>query len=407
MDLAAFQAKIQAEISCPVCLGYLTDPVTLDCGHNFCEACIQQHWEGLQDVSTCPLCLHTCPDRHLKRNNMLCQIIDIVRRLPPRKYKRKREEEMILCEKHNQELVLFCEEDLNLLCDQCSISEHQHHTLKPAGHAAAPERKKLQSSTDLLKKQVDDAKMGHQALLAKSVDVRTDLENWRRALQLEVEASAERKTLTISPTLSMQQKALERKLRENKSQLSEHLSTLRNLLHQATEQSSQSEQDFLKNFGGTHTNNEHLRPPAVSSQAAGKVSCSIPPNYFGLSKIFNTFQVDLNLDLETAYPTLIISSDRKSVAFGRIPPFCLAGPLTFTSHPAVLSCEGFDSDVFLHIGVFLDCELRQLSFFNLDSKSCLYRFTNLLPEKLMPYFSTICLSCPLTLSILTGDYCVS
>ncbi|XP_006888534.1 PREDICTED: tripartite motif-containing protein 60-like [Elephantulus edwardii] len=28
----------QATISCPICLGYLKDPVTIDCGHNFCGA---------------------------------------------------------------------------------------------------------------------------------------------------------------------------------------------------------------------------------------------------------------------------------------------------------------------------------------------------------------------------------
>uniref|UniRef100_A0A8C8RIF2 RING-type domain-containing protein n=1 Tax=Pelusios castaneus TaxID=367368 RepID=A0A8C8RIF2_9SAUR len=44
---------LQEETTCPICLEYFTDPVSLDCDHNFCRACITQCWEGSQTVS-CP-----------------------------------------------------------------------------------------------------------------------------------------------------------------------------------------------------------------------------------------------------------------------------------------------------------------------------------------------------------------
>uniref|UniRef100_A0A452RCN6 RING-type domain-containing protein n=1 Tax=Ursus americanus TaxID=9643 RepID=A0A452RCN6_URSAM len=68
MPFKASLVEFQAEASCPMCLDYLRDPVTADCGHNFCGSCIHQCWEDLQDILPCPVCLHHCPDRNLKRN---------------------------------------------------------------------------------------------------------------------------------------------------------------------------------------------------------------------------------------------------------------------------------------------------------------------------------------------------
>uniref|UniRef100_A0A3B5LLZ2 RING-type domain-containing protein n=2 Tax=Xiphophorus couchianus TaxID=32473 RepID=A0A3B5LLZ2_9TELE len=44
---------------CPVCQDFFTEPVTLQCGHNFCLTCIRAVWET--DESTegpffCPEC---------------------------------------------------------------------------------------------------------------------------------------------------------------------------------------------------------------------------------------------------------------------------------------------------------------------------------------------------------------
>uniref|UniRef100_A0A8C8ZV50 RING-type domain-containing protein n=1 Tax=Prolemur simus TaxID=1328070 RepID=A0A8C8ZV50_PROSS len=94
MAFAASLAELQAETSCPICLDYLRDPVTTDCGHNFCRSCIHQCWEDLQDVFPCPVCLHHCPDKTLQRNAQLCHMTDFVKQLPtPRRSKRKRQKE--------------------------------------------------------------------------------------------------------------------------------------------------------------------------------------------------------------------------------------------------------------------------------------------------------------------------
>uniref|UniRef100_A0A673AKN9 RING-type domain-containing protein n=1 Tax=Sphaeramia orbicularis TaxID=375764 RepID=A0A673AKN9_9TELE len=32
------------DLSCAICFDTYTDPVTLQCGHNFCKTCVQDHW---------------------------------------------------------------------------------------------------------------------------------------------------------------------------------------------------------------------------------------------------------------------------------------------------------------------------------------------------------------------------
>ncbi|TNN79990.1 Tripartite motif-containing protein 65 [Liparis tanakae] len=40
---------------CSICLDVFTQPVSIPCGHNFCNACIHRHWEN-QEQCQCPLC---------------------------------------------------------------------------------------------------------------------------------------------------------------------------------------------------------------------------------------------------------------------------------------------------------------------------------------------------------------
>ncbi|XP_066548023.1 E3 ubiquitin-protein ligase TRIM69 [Amia ocellicauda] len=73
---------LDEELICAVCHDIFVEPVTLPCGHNFCETCVQQ----LKKMSlgrrrklefTCPLCLAPCDTRiHLKKNVVLHNIIE-------------------------------------------------------------------------------------------------------------------------------------------------------------------------------------------------------------------------------------------------------------------------------------------------------------------------------------------
>uniref|UniRef100_A0A8D1MV34 Tripartite motif containing 61 n=1 Tax=Sus scrofa TaxID=9823 RepID=A0A8D1MV34_PIG len=188
MAQAASLAQLQAEASCPICLDYLQDPVTTDCGHNFCHSCILQRWEDLQGDFPCPVCLQHCPDRSLRRNTQLCHMVDVVKQLPNTEGEGKQQEEKPLCEKHHQVLSLFCEEDLELLCPQCQVScDHCDHPLVPMEQAAACHRKRLKDSIERLTKHLEEAYKALEMQVSKSYELMWEVENQKSKLQLEVE----------------------------------------------------------------------------------------------------------------------------------------------------------------------------------------------------------------------------
>uniref|UniRef100_A0A8I5UN71 Tripartite motif containing 61 n=1 Tax=Pongo abelii TaxID=9601 RepID=A0A8I5UN71_PONAB len=118
-------ADLRAEASCPICLDYLKDTVTISCGHNFCLSCIIMSWKDLHDSFPCPFCHLCCPERKFISNPQLGSLTEITKQLQLRS-KRKRQEEKHVCKKHNQVLTFFCQKDLELLCPRCSFStDHQ------------------------------------------------------------------------------------------------------------------------------------------------------------------------------------------------------------------------------------------------------------------------------------------
>ncbi|XP_055967066.1 tripartite motif-containing protein 60-like [Sorex fumeus] len=460
-------AEIPAEASCPHCLDYLRDPVTLECGHNFCDSCIHQCWIDLQDVFPCPVCLHHCPDRNFKRNNQLRHVTEVLKQLPTGKSKRKWQAEEPLCEKHNEALDLFCEEDQQLLCPQCRIStHHQAHHLIPTDRAAESQRKKLKGFIELLKTKMSDAEKECENQIAQSVEGRWKIASWKEELQTEFEQfklSLSEEQFSIHVSLLNREREMEEQIAQNKSQSLSSMNTVKILLGDITEKCLQADQDFLATAENLQHRYKNPLFPTVSSYEFKNESYTLPPNYVGLHKIMSKFQENLTLDPDTAHPSLTISKDRSSVHIGSSHPHLLDHRHVdnIVPFPALQCCESFDggrhfwqvevrgigecslgvckasfhdhtwtlpfsqsdlwqSDITLsfpgnmhierpeqfvrtRIGVFLDYEMGELSIFNMNNRSCLHRLTGTLSEKVIPYFAIGPLSKSLTMHIVRDE----
>ncbi|XP_055974858.1 tripartite motif-containing protein 75-like [Sorex fumeus] len=446
MAFSASLAELQSEVSCPLCLDNLRDPVTLACGHNFCVSCIQQRWVDLQDIFLCPVCLHHCPDRNLKRNNQLCHITDIVNQLPIRGNKRKRQEQK-LCEKHQEVLDMFCEEDSELLCPQCRTAhDHQDHYVIPAERAAVSQRKKLRSYMELLKRKIETTETDCKKQISKFLEESRKVEHQKTELDSEFKEFIfflRREHFASDARLIKEENKEKDKFTENKSYISSHMDTHKNLLSDARKKYLLPNLELLSSIKSIQSRHKDLTLPAVFLYKLKTESLALPPHYFGLHTMISKFQVDLTLDPETAHPSLIISKDRKSISTTSLPQF-LDNSQTFTPYLAVLSCEGFDggrhfwqvevtgvgewsigvckksfcgnsgilptpengywaflqtaknteqdmdikqADPGMQFGVFLDYELGELSIYRLNNRLYLCKITDKFTGKLMPYFA--------------------
>ncbi|XP_006871671.1 PREDICTED: tripartite motif-containing protein 60-like [Chrysochloris asiatica] len=445
MAFAASLTNLQAEASCLICLDYLKDPVTISCGHNFCLPCIQQCWEGLEDIYPCPKCLQHCLDKNYRKNHQLCYILDTIKQLFTTRSNSIQRKEKPLCDKHNLQLDLFCEKDLKLLCPRCRMSsQHLDHHLMPIDQAAWRHRRKLKGYMKSLRGQVELAETGSEIQSSQTVKLWRKVLNKKRELNFEF-VRLKRLLCDVYDNnvfkSVMEENDIKEKLNENRTLLLDHISTLKNLLCDITEKYVQADLELLTDIDSIHDMYQNLKMPAVFPYELKEFRWCLPPQHFSLDKIISTFQVDLTLDPESAHPNLIISEDRKSVKYGKMQTNLSYSPKRFSVYTAVRSSEGFysgrhfwqvevrgasqwavgvcrdsltpntatlasikdgcwkiqqwtntsgPSEIVKHmkIGVFLDYELGEISFFDMNTSSYIDKFTDTFTEKLWPYLAT-------------------
>ncbi|XP_034054594.1 zinc finger protein RFP-like [Gymnodraco acuticeps] len=174
---------------CSICLDVFTDPVSTPCGHNFCKACISEHWDTKVPYQ-CPNCkklFHTRPEmlvntfisemaaqfrqsaqqkassssseqQVVKPGEVPCDVCTGTRlkalksclvclesycetHLEPhltraglKKHQLIDPEENLesrMCVKHDKLLELFCQTDQVCVCIHCTYSEHKTHDVVP------------------------------------------------------------------------------------------------------------------------------------------------------------------------------------------------------------------------------------------------------------------------------------
>ncbi|XP_057551864.1 tripartite motif-containing protein 5-like [Hippopotamus amphibius kiboko] len=171
--------KLQEEVTCPICLELLKEPLSLGCGHTFCQACITaKHKEAVinqEGENSCPVCRIGYEPRNLQPNRHLANIVERLREIELS----LKEQEGNLCVCHGEKLLLFCEEDGKVICWLCERSqEHRgHHTLLME-EIAKKYQKMLQVYLERLKGQQQEAE-------ELECDFREKIATWKNQIQHE------------------------------------------------------------------------------------------------------------------------------------------------------------------------------------------------------------------------------
>ncbi|XP_049987461.1 E3 ubiquitin-protein ligase TRIM31-like [Alexandromys fortis] len=137
-------SKLLEDVICPICIEILRNPVTIDCGHNFCLQCIKQVGKTAENLQ-CPLCKLPVNKNILRPNKLLASIAEKIQAMDPAEFQ---PEEKPSCQKHREKFHYFCEKDNEFLCLVCRDSkDHKTHELTLIDEAA--QNYKVQIETQL------------------------------------------------------------------------------------------------------------------------------------------------------------------------------------------------------------------------------------------------------------------
>ncbi|XP_060002590.1 E3 ubiquitin-protein ligase TRIM58 [Lagenorhynchus albirostris] len=455
--------RLCEEARCPVCLDFLQKPVSVDCGHSFCLRCISEFCEKSDSAQSglyaCPQCRGPFRLESFRPNRQLASLVDSVRQLGlgagPSGAR--------LCVRHGEELSRFCEEDQEALCWVCDTTpEHRSHRTTPLQEAARCYQVKLQMAQEHVRKEMEEALTQEASVGRKTIIWKEKVETQRQRFRLEFEKY--RGLLALEEQLQLrrleeEERATLQKLRESKNRLVQQSRALKDLAEELEERCQRPALGLLEGVGGALSRSKSVtRLDLETIPMELKTMCRIP----GMREMLRKFQVDIKLDPATAHPSLLLTADLRSVQDGELWRDVPNNPERFDTWPCILGLQNFSSGrhywevmvgeraewglgvcqdtvsrkgettpspengvwamwllkgseymvlaspsvPLLHlerprcIGIFLDYEAGEISFYNITHGSYIYTFNHLFSGFLRPYFF-ICDTTPLILPPMT------
>ncbi|XP_078272432.1 zinc-binding protein A33-like [Rhinoraja longicauda] len=370
--------SLTEEAVCPICLDFFTDPVALECGHYFCRSCITQRWDR-EERNSCPECREEFEERTLRVSRALARLAEKARKLSLNRTKGSK----LHCEKHQEELKLFCETDKTLICVVCAAArEHTSHSFMLIEEAVEIYKAQVKSTFESLRRkeseiwrteeeqkesfsevQVCTVKSSESLTENKSEIEKIEQKQKRSISGVQKESHNLQSQITsqfaelhqiltekeqcLLGEIREEEKKLVKTMEKNLQEIQENLKSIQEELSKLQEQIDHKDDViFLKEVVGRKTRfSDEAKPMLVVDDA-------LPIETFDRIFFYNMAlretsdiikRVSVTLDVETAHPWLEVSEDRKRVRRTRTRRSLPDTGKRFTDWPYVLGSEGFTS----------------------------------------------------------------
>ncbi|XP_038129640.1 E3 ubiquitin-protein ligase TRIM21-like [Cyprinodon tularosa] len=273
---------------CSICLDVFTDPVSTPCGHNFCKACITQHWDG-NEKCQCPFCnklfktrpeveintfikemvvkfrreaqqeaisiniseqqaakpgevpCDVCTGTKLKalKSCLVCLLSYCQTHLEPhltaprlKKHQLMEPVENLedrMCLQHERPLELFCRTDQTCVCLLCAVLDHKNHEFVPLREETEGKKAELKKTEDEVQKMIQNRRVKIQEI-KESVKISKDAADREKAEGVEVFTalmeSAERGLKKLIKEIEDKQKTAEKQAEDFIKDLEQEISEL-------------------------------------------------------------------------------------------------------------------------------------------------------------------------------------
>ncbi|KAM5223373.1 tripartite motif-containing protein 6 [Hipposideros larvatus] len=317
---------IQEEVTCPICLELLTEPLSIDCGHSFCQACITENSQeseiDQEGERSCPVCQTSYQLRNLRPNRHLANIAARLREVVLGSGK---ELKVILCAHHGEKLQLFCKEDGKVICWLCERSqEHRGHHTFLMEEVAQEYQEKFQESLKRLRQEQQEAEKLKSVIIEKRTSWKNQMEPERHRIQTEfnqLRSILDKEEQRQLKNLEEEQSKGLTIIEEAEDELVHQSQALRELISDLEHRCQGSTMELLQDVSDVTERSELWtlkKPQALPTKLK---SVFRAPDLKKMLRVFReltdvqSYWVDVTLNPQTANLNLVLSKNRRQVRF--------------------------------------------------------------------------------------------